>query len=129
MVWNRIALFANVHFVLGSPLVMDDLLRAGAHLACRAVVMATPHRVKGGRGGGHHAGGDGDSGDSGGGGASTPPACETQLLVDADTIFIYSALQSLNPDIHVVVELVHHANIQYVSRRVARAFLAVTRSC
>ena len=94
---------------------MDDLLRAGAHVARRAVIMATPNNGSKSRRTGSSGSATGGSTDSDGGDASVAMAArEMQLLADADTIFIYSALHTLNPDLHVVAELVHHANIQCV---------------
>lgn len=36
-------------------------------------------------------------------------------MVDADSIFINAALYTLNPDLHIVSELVHNANMPFLN--------------
>eukprot|EP00753_Platysulcus_tardus_P021483 PLAT9022.1.p1 GENE.PLAT9022.1~~PLAT9022.1.p1 ORF type:complete len:1547 (-),score=755.29 PLAT9022.1:64-4188(-) len=88
-VWNKIGFFAELYFVYGLPSERADLVRAGAHLCSRAIILAHSHSL------------------------SSQTRAET--LVDADTIFTYQGIVALNSDAQVSTEVVNHANIVFLS--------------
>jgi len=99
--WNRVANFPMIFFIAGSPLSTEDLMRAGVEFAQHAVVFA----------GGQHSKLTVSE--------QSPEAMkalqEMEAMADADTIFINSALHALNPDLHVVSELVHNSNMSFLN--------------
>eukprot|EP00753_Platysulcus_tardus_P010161 PLAT2507.8.p1 GENE.PLAT2507.8~~PLAT2507.8.p1 ORF type:complete len:901 (-),score=516.17 PLAT2507.8:399-2939(-) len=95
-VWEKIRVFPNVFIVLGSPLAHNDLLRAGAHTAARAVILARSYGPS--------------SGDESGGSRGAT----RDTLVDADTVFSFQGIKALNPAVQVVAEVVNHSNTSYL---------------
>ena len=96
--WHRLSIFPQVYFVKGSPLYREDLLRAGVPNAQQVVVFPPPKRPH----------------DASSIGQNAKTQMETEAMADADTLFINSALHSLNPDVPVISELVHFSNIAYL---------------
>jgi len=81
---------AQVQWIDGSPLALEDLVRAGALSARSAIVLAN------------------DGGFRGGGAASSP------LLDDVDAISVASGLYKLNPNLHVVTQLQHGSSATFL---------------
>ena len=97
--WHRLSIFPQIYFIKGSPLYREDLLRAGVPHAQHVVVFPPPKRP-------HNEGVVG---------SNSKTQMETEAMADADTLFINSALHSINPDVHVVSELVHFSNMPYLN--------------
>ena len=105
-IWNKIAPFENVYFINGNPLDHDDLMRAGAHVAQKAVLMVLR------RGQDSATLLDKNAQASMGENAALQlHGREEDILVDSESIFAYSAMRSINPEIRIILELVHQANI------------------
>lgn len=94
-VWKHIAMFEGVLFVKGSPVEEADIRRAGIFRAQHVVILAdsSADRISSTVGG----------------------AAGVEALVDADAIFAYKAMKRLNDKAHVVVEIVRHGNVAYLS--------------
>ena len=84
------AWLAQVQWIDGSPLALEDLVRAGALAARSAIVLAN------------------DGGFQGKGAASSP------LLDDVDAISVASGLYKLNPSLHVVTQLQHGSSAAFL---------------
>ena len=94
--WNRVNIFPQLVYVKGSALNADDLVRAGVMSAKNAIVLARSNER-------------GDAMDSNMGSAAN------EAVLDADTIFSFQNISALNPGIHVVAEIVNHANVSFLS--------------
>lgn len=97
--WHRLSIFPQIYFIKGSPLYREDLLRAGVPHAQHVVVFPPPKRP-------HNEGVIG---------STSKTQMETEAMADADTLFINSALHSINPHVHVISELVHFSNMPYLN--------------
>ncbi len=81
---------SQVQWIDGSPLALEDLVRAGALAARAAIVLAN------------------DGGFRGGGAGSSP------LLDDVDAISVASGLYKLNPALHIVTQLQHGSSATFL---------------
>jgi len=96
--WHRLSIFPQVYFIKGSPLYKEDLLRAGVPQARQVIVFSPikksmPLQI----------------------GANNITQMEQEAMADADTLFINSALHSINPNVHIISELVHFSNMPYLN--------------
>lgn len=89
-VWLRISMFDAVLIVRGSPLEDTNLRRAGIFRAAQVVVLA-----------------DGSA-------EHRSPSSGMDALIDSDAIFAYQHVKRMNPQTHVVLEIVNQSNIGYL---------------
>jgi hypothetical protein len=91
--WNQISVFPNLIYVRGSPLVNEDLIRAGIKHAKKAVIM-----------------------DSGKADAKESHKIDrsNDRMTDAESIFIYKAIKKCNPNLQIMIELVYPSNIEFL---------------
>lgn len=91
--WNQISVFPNLIYVRGSPLVNEDLIRAGIKHAKKAVIM-----------------------DSGKNNSTDIPRVDNSndRMTDAESIFIYKAIKKCNPGLQIMIELVYPSNIEFL---------------
>eukprot|EP00899_Mesostigma_viride_P014268 jgi/Mesvir1/22842/Mv20101-RA.1 len=85
--WETICMFPDVYFVEGTPSNASDLFRANISQAHRAVILARGH-------------------------AGALPA--QAALADAETIFTYQHMRSLNPRLEIVCELVSGSSLTFL---------------
>jgi hypothetical protein len=90
-VWLRISMFDALLIVRGSPLEDTNLRRAGIFRAAQVIVLA-----------------DGDSK------SASSSSSGVDALIDSDAIFAYQHVKRMNPQTHVVVEIVNQSNIGYL---------------
>jgi hypothetical protein len=90
-IWQRIAIFDAIVFVRGSHLEENDIRRAGIFRAQQVVVLADVHSSE-----------------------SAMKNVEAESLADSDAIFCYQCVKRLNPDAHIVIEIVKQSNIGYL---------------
>jgi hypothetical protein len=90
-VWLRISIFEGLLIVRGSPLEDTNLRRAGIFRAAQVVVLA-----------------DGSTESMG----SNPSGMDA--LIDSDAIFAFQHVKRMNPQTHVVLEIVNQSNIGYL---------------
>lgn len=91
--WNQISIFPHLIYVRGSPLVNEDLIRAGIKHAKKAVIMDS----------GKVNTNDGSRRDKG-----------NDRMTDAESIFIYKAIKKCNPSLQIMIELVYPSNIEFL---------------
>ncbi len=91
--WERLAFFPHIYIVDGSPLEAADLIRAGALTAENAVILANEKQDK---------------------------EAQDEVLWDADAIFTFQGLVSLNRQLNIQVELMTRKNIIYLNCGVAK---------
>ena len=84
--WDSISRFENIILINGSPLNIEDLLRANIEYADKAVILGNNNINK-----------DYD-----------------KQMIDAETIFIYKAIKRCNPNIYIMAELVYDSNIEFL---------------
>jgi len=84
--WDSISRFENIILINGSPLNIEDLLRANIEYADKAVILGNNNINK-----------DYD-----------------EQMIDGETIFIYKAIKKCNPDIYIMAELVYDSNIEFL---------------
>jgi hypothetical protein len=96
-VWNRLAFFPMIYIIQGSPLENADLLRSGADVGESAVILAQSKI------------------------AFDRSQLEDAVLLDADTIFTYQGLVSMNSNVNVQVELITRQNLTFLNCRVAKS--------
>ena len=101
--WNRLSTFPMVFFVHGSPLSTEDLIRAGVQHAQKAIVFADAH-------GSRSRVATSDMSPE-----AMKAAQELEAMADADTVFINSALHAINPNLQIISELVHNANLPFLN--------------
>ena len=85
-IFESIKKFENIIIIDGSPLIIQDLLRANIQYADRAVIL-----------------GNNKKNDN-----------YEKEMIDADVIFIYKAIKICNPNIQIMTELVYDSNIEYL---------------
>ena len=88
-VWDYINRFPKIIYIKGSPLIAEDLMRANINFADKAVIFAQ------------------ESGNERGGGSADE-------MQDAKSIFIYKGIQKINPDVQIMIELIHSSNIEFL---------------
>ncbi len=88
--WSQISIFPNIFYVRGSPLVHEDLVRAGIKQAKKAVIMDSTKTTK----------------------DRTKTA--NDRMIDAESIFIYKAIKKCNPSLQIMIELVYPTNIDFL---------------
>lgn len=99
-VWRRIGIFEGILIVRGSGLEEIDLRRAGVYRCSQVVVLADASMSSNSTSKKSNSGSDSTSSDA---------------LVDADTIFTYQCVKRMNESAHVVVEIISHSNVGYLS--------------
>lgn len=92
-IWNKISIFDGIVFVRGSHLDENDICRAGIFRAQQVVVLADVHHERAVRGDVH---------------------ADIESLLDSDAIFSYQCVKRLNPDCHIVVEMLKQSNIGFL---------------
>ena len=85
--WDSISRFENIILVNGSPLNVEDLLRANIEYADKAVIL---------------------------GNNSNKDILYDNQMIDGETIFIYKAIKKVNPNIQIMTELVYDSNIEFL---------------
>lgn len=95
-VWKQISVFPDILVVKGSNLDDEHLIRAGVFRAEQAIILADSKA---------HQRALGSLGSS---------VIQAEALVDADAILTYKAIRSLNPRVHIVVEIFNSQNISYL---------------
>ncbi len=91
--WERLAFFPHIYIVDGSPLEAADLIRAGALTAENAVILANEKQDK---------------------------EAQDEVLWDADAIFTFQGMVSLNRQLSIQVELMTRKNMIYLNCGVAK---------
>ena len=84
--WESILVFENIILIDGSPLNMEDLLRANIEYADKAVILGNNNLNEN----------------------------YDKQMIDGETIFIYKAVKMCNPNIQVMTELVYDSNIEFL---------------
>ena len=84
--WDSISRFENIILINGSPLSVEDLLRANIEYADKAVIL-----------------GNNNINDN-----------YDKQMIDGETIFIYKAIKKCNPNIQIMAELVYDSNIEFL---------------
>ena len=84
--WDSISRFENIILINGSPLNVEDLLRANIEYADKAVIL----------------------------GNNNKNTIYNNQMIDCETVFIYKAIKKCNPDIQIMTELVYDSNIEFL---------------
>ena len=84
--WESIACFEKVILINGSPLSIENLLRANIEYADKAVIL----------------------------GSNNFNENYDKEMIDGETIFIYKAIKMCNPNIQIMTELVYDSNIEFL---------------
>ena len=84
--WDSISRFENIILIKGSPLSIEDLLRANIEYADKAVIL----------------------------GNNNINENYDKQMIDGETIFIYKAIKMCNPNIQIMTELVYDSNIEFL---------------
>ncbi|KAL4473536.1 hypothetical protein ABPG74_022400 [Tetrahymena malaccensis] len=83
-IWNDINRFPKIIFIKGSPLKHEDLMRANIQFADKAVIFSKE---------------------------VTKEMNQVDEMLDSESIFIYKAIQKLNKNVQIMIELVFPSNI------------------
>ena len=83
---DSISRFENIILIEGSPLSIEDLLRANIEYADKAVIL----------------------------GSNNINENYDKQMIDGETIFIYKAIKMCNPNIQIMTELVYDSNIEFL---------------
>ena len=83
---DSISRFENIILIEGSPLSIEDLLRANIEYADKAVIL----------------------------GSNNINDNYDKQMIDGETIFIYKAIKMCNPNIQIMTELVYDSNIEFL---------------
>jgi len=84
--WESIACFEKIILINGSPLSIENLLRANIEYADKAVIL----------------------------GSNNFNENYDKEMIDGETIFIYKAIKMCNPNIQIMTELVYDSNIEFL---------------
>ena len=95
-VWERISIFQGVYVIQGSLLEEHDILRAGALKAAQCIVLADNSNLS-------------DDSNMTAGAQATMNA-----LVDADAIFAFQTVKSMNPEINCCIEIINASNVTFL---------------
>ena len=85
--WDSISRFENIILINGSPLNVEDLLRANIEYADKAVIL---------------------------GNSNYKNVIYDNQMIDGETVFVYKAIKKVNPKIQIMVELVYDSNIEFL---------------
>ncbi|KAL4463512.1 hypothetical protein ABPG72_007613 [Tetrahymena utriculariae] len=88
--WDSISRFPFITYIQGSPYVKQDLINANVTYADKAVILGQEMTNE-----------------------SNNNEALDQML-DSESIFIYKAIQKLNPKIQIMIELVYPSNIEFL---------------
>ncbi|EAR83473.2 cation channel family protein (macronuclear) [Tetrahymena thermophila SB210] len=88
--WDSISRFPFITYIQGSPYVKQDLINANVAYADKAVILGQEMTNE-----------------------SNNNEALDQML-DSESIFIYKAIQKLNPKIQIMIELVYPSNIEFL---------------
>ena len=91
--WSQISIFPSIFYVRGSPLVHEDLARAGIKHAKKAVIMDSTKPKD-----------------------SSLKTSINDRMVDAESIFIYKSIKKCNPNLQIMIELVYPTNIDFLEQ-------------
>ena len=84
--WESISCFEKIILINGSPLSIENLLRANIEYADKAVIL----------------------------GSNNFNENYDKEMIDGETIFIYKAIKMCNPNIQIMTELVYDSNIEFL---------------
>ena len=87
--WDSISRFENIILINGSPLNIEDLLRANIEYADKAVVLGNNNN-------------------------NNKNVIYNNQMIDCETVFIYKAIKKCNPNIQIMTELVYDSNIEFL---------------
>ncbi len=99
--WRRINVFEAIVVVKGSGLDEADIRRAGIYRASQIIVLAATGSMA--------RVGDSSRKDSG----------EAEALVDSDAIFTFQSVKKMNEQALIVLEIVRHQNVGYITNSTA----------
>ena len=85
--WDSISRFENIILINGSPLNVEDLLRANIEYADKAVILGNNNNKN---------------------------VIYNDQMIDCETVFIYKAIKKCNPCIQIMTELVYDSNIEFL---------------
>jgi hypothetical protein len=85
--WDSISRFENIILINGSPLNVEDLLRANIEYADKAVILGNNNNKN---------------------------VIYNNQMIDCETVFIYKAIKKCNPSIQIMTELVYDSNIEFL---------------
>ena len=85
--WDSISRFENIILINGSPLNVEDLLRANIEYADKAVILGNNNKKN---------------------------IIYNNQMIDCETVFIYKAIKKCNPSIQIMTELVYDSNIEFL---------------
>ena len=86
--WDSISRFENIILINGSPLNIEDLLRANIEYADKAVILENEN--------------------------SKQNSSYDNQMVDSETVFVYKAIKKCNPNIQIMTELAYDSNIEFL---------------
>ena len=85
--WDSLSRFENIILINGSPLNIEDLLRANIEYADKAVILGNNNNKN---------------------------IIYNNQMIDCETVFIYKAIKKCNPNIQIMTELVYDSNIEFL---------------
>ena len=85
--WDSLSRFENIILINGSPLNVEDLLRANIEYADKAVILGNNNNKN---------------------------LIYNNQMIDCETVFIYKAIKKCNPNIQIMTELVYDSNIEFL---------------
>ena len=84
--WDTLSVFEDIILINGSPLIIEDLLRANIEYAEKAVILGNNNLYEN----------------------------YDKQMIDGETIFMYKAIKMCNPNIQIMTELVYDSNIEFL---------------
>ena len=89
-IWEYINRFPKIIYIKGSPLVIEDLMRANINFADKAVIFGQELSK------------------------SNSKDIIIDEMLDAESIFIYKAIKKINKNVQIMIELVYPSNIEFL---------------
>lgn len=112
-IFNSVSIFQGVYWIVGSPLKVHDLRRAGIYRASQCVILAD-YQI-------NHA--------------DLPTISPQQqnlsseeyssfsyTLADAESIFIYHSIKKENPSLNILVEIIRSENVKFLESSVSMEY-------
>ncbi|EGR28582.1 hypothetical protein IMG5_172560 [Ichthyophthirius multifiliis] len=89
-IWNDINRFPKIIFIKGSPLKHEDLMRANINFADKAVIFSKEVNKLN---------------------------KEIDEMIDSESIFIFKAIQKINQNVQIMIEMVYASNAIFVQKK------------
>jgi hypothetical protein len=116
-IFNTISVFQGIYWIIGSPLKVHDLRRAGIYRASQCVILAD-YQISSfsssSLSSSSCSSSQRDSSSPSPSSSTSSSSTDEHTLADAESIFTYHSIKKENPTLNVLVEIIQSENVKFL---------------